>query len=269
MCRWDGGGALSTGPAPTPYHVYDGHGLLLVGTCDAAALADGFAGQDVHPVRTASGQGVLLLFICDFREASHGPHLEFHVTALAAPEADQRLGDDPAEALAALATRKDWGVLSLHLWNDADNVVAYNTEYLGLQAMRADGRIDVSAGQVDFAFSTPEAGPIAQGSVGLAKRSDAHLMRRVLRYLGWRGLWDAMRRKPSVAHVVNRKSEVITHNGRAQTRTAPDKMIVSAFDAARDQMDLDQGPLAQYGFEPKIVEHLWPFRFVYLHPDAT
>ena len=78
-----------------------------------------------------------------------------------------------------------------------------------------------------------------------------------------------MRRKPAVAHVINRKGDVIPRNGRARTKTAPDKMIVTGFDPGKDQLDLGQGLLARYGFQPQIVEHLWPFRFVYQHPDDS
>ena len=260
---------MSTGSAPTPYHVYDGHGLLLVGTCDATALEPSFTGQDVSPVLTASGQGVLILFVCNFNEASHGPHLEFHVTALAAPKAGTQITDDPAAALTALAVQRDWGVLSLHLWNDSEAVVAYNSEYLGLQARQCRGKMAVGASAVSFDFSDAQGAPLVAGTIRRKGRSDAGLMWRVLRNLGWSGLRDAVRRKPNVAHVINRKGNVIPRNGRARTLTAPDKMIVTAFDPEKDHLDLDQGVLAHYAFRPRIAEHLWPFRFVYLHPDAS
>ncbi len=257
---------LSTGPAPVPYHVYDGHGLLVLGTCETAALDRSFDGQDVHPVLTRAGKGVLVVFICDFPRASHGAHSEFHITALCAPTKGARLSDDPAAALASLATRPEWGVLSLHLWNDAAPVVAYNTEYLGLSAKLMTGKIIKDADRVHFAFADADGAPLASGAVAFNARSDAGLMMRIMRHLGLRGLWSAARNKTSQAAVINRKSEVIAHNGRATTLTCPDKMVVTAFDPARDQFTLS-GPLSALQFAPLIVEHLWPFRFVYLHPD--
>ena len=260
---------LSTGPAPVPYHVYEGHGLVILGYCDGTALLNAFAGQDVHPVLTQSGQGILLVFVCDFARASLGPHHELHITALAAPETGQVVADDPAAALASFATRPDWGVLSLHLWNDTSRVVAYNSEYLGLQAQQSDGHVTVQDGRLDFAFSGPDGGPLAAGNLRVNARSDAGLMMRVMRRLGWGALWDALRKRPALAHVINRKSQVIPRNGRAKTLTAPDKMIVTRFDPARDHVDFTAGPYAAFGFAPKIIEHLTPFRFVYLHPDAS
>ena len=261
--------ALSTGTAPTPYHVYDGHGLVLVGTCNAQTLAPAFSGQDVSPVLTASGAGILILFICDFPKASHGPHLEFHVTALASAKAGTRIADDPAAALAALARRRDWGVLSLHLWNDSPEVVAYNSEYLGLQARQCRGEVSVAADAVTFDLSDGQGAPLATGRIRRKTRSDAGLMWRVMRHLGWGGLREAVQRKPAIAHVINRKGDVIPRNGRARTMTAPDRMILSGVDPARDRLDLSRGLLARYGFRPRVAEHLWPFRFVYLHPDAS
>ena len=258
---------LSTGPAPTPYHVYDGHGLLIVGICDAANLAPALADQDVYPVLTCAGNAIVNLFVCDFTDASLGPHLEFHITALCAPEPGHTLPDDPAAALSAFATQHDWGALSLHLWNDTDAVVAYNSEYLGLGAAQANGHVNVRADQADFGFTDARGAALASGSFRLNRRSDAGLMLRVMRHLGLRGLWQALRKKPALAHLINRKSKVLPRNRRAQTRTAPDHMIVSAFDPAHDRLNAHSGPLSALGFVPQIFEHVFPFRFVYLHPD--
>ncbi|WP_370400943.1 hypothetical protein [Sulfitobacter sp. JB4-11] len=258
---------LSTGTAPTPYTVTAGHGLIIVGHCSAGALAAAFDGQDVFPVLTEGGQGVLVVFVCDFAEASHGPHLEFHVTALAAPVPGATVPQDRAAALSALATQADWGVLSLHLWNDTPDVVAYNSEYLGLNARRCTGFVKVMQAHLDFSFEDQDGTALSSGKLRLNRRSDAGLMGRVLRHLGWRGLWDAIRRRPARAHVINPKSRVMDRNGRALTLTAPDKMIVTGFDAAHDRLEVSGGILGRYGFKPLIFEHLWPFRFVYVHPD--
>ena len=253
--------------APTPYLVMDGHGLVVLGTCDAAALKPAFDAQQVHPVLTESGRGILILFICDFAQASHGPHLEFHVTALAAPTPGTTLRDAPEAALAALATQHEWGVLSLHLFNDTANVVAYNSEYLGLQAQLCSGAVDVSAAHVGFSFAQTDGAEIASGNMRLNKRSDAGAMWQVLRRLGGQGLWDAMRKRPARAHVINRISDVVPRNGRALTLTAPDQMLVTRFAPDQDRLTLSGDMLTGYGFTPTIFEHVWPFRFVYVHPD--
>jgi hypothetical protein len=42
--------------------------------------------------------------------------------------------------------------------------------------------------------------------------------------------------------------------------------IVTDFHPAQDSFEVG-GVLGQYGIVPKIVQHIWPFRFVYRHPD--
>jgi len=257
---------LSTGPAPTPYHVYDGHGTLLIGTCSQDSLQDHYADQDVYPVLTQSGSAIMLIFLCQFAHASHGPHIEFHITALSAPEPDIKLPDDPAAALAALATQPTWGALSLHLWNDSPSVVAYNSEHLGLQAQICQGDLSFAHGKLSFDLTNAQNEPLCTGHLSCPPRSESGLMRRTIRYLGWRGLWAAVRRKPSQAYVINRKGPVLSENGRAKTLTAPDKMVISSFDPQNDRLANTLGPLAAYDLDPQIVEHIWPFRFVYLNP---
>ena len=258
---------LSTGSAPVPYHVYNGHGLLVLGTCKADILQRRFADEDVHPVLTRAGKGILVLFICDFPNASHGPHTEFHITALSAPTVGEVVPDDPSAALAALGLRPDWGVLSLHLWNDDPDVVAYNTEYLGLEATQLQGGVIKTARKLCFDCRDMDGEAIVSGKVRIPKRSDAGLMWRIMRALGLRGVWHAGMNKVSQATVINRKSPVMPYNGRAQTFTAPDKVVVTAFDPEKDEIETASGPLAANGFTPHILQHLWPFRFVYLHPD--
>ncbi len=75
----------------------------------------------------------MVVFMSDFRDASLGPHGGLHITALAALRSDERLGAHPADTLAALGTRQDRSVLSLHLWNDTVQVVACKGDNLGLQ----------------------------------------------------------------------------------------------------------------------------------------
>ncbi len=53
------------------------------------------------------------------------------------------------------------------------------------------------------------------------------------------------------------------------TGLAPDSMVVTAFDSAQDRFDAADGPLAAYDFVPQVMVHVWPFRIVYLHPDAS
>ncbi len=254
---------VSTGELPVPYHVYDGHGLLVGGTCD---IANAFDGQDVYPVHNASGQGLAVLFVCDFTGASHGAHREIHFAALAAPAPGQILPDDPAALLAAFAMQPDWGILSLHLWNDDPGVVAYNREFLGLDAHLCAGDFSLDPGRVRFGFED-ETGALLSGDVGFPRFSDAGMMFALMRHMGLRGMIAAARQPHAVAHVFNRKSTPQDQNLRARTLTAPDKMVVTRFRPARDHITLSSPLLSPYGFQAHCLEHISPFRFVYFPPD--
>jgi hypothetical protein len=47
---------LSTGPAPEPYHVYDGYGLFVGGEADLAAARRLLAREQVTCIRNSPGQ---------------------------------------------------------------------------------------------------------------------------------------------------------------------------------------------------------------------
>lgn len=257
---------VSTGDLPVPYHVYAGHGALIGGLCDPVALARAFAGQDVFPVLDEHGQGLAVLFVCDFTDASHGPHREIHLTALAAPTKGETLPADPAALFAAFALRPDWGVLSLHLWNDDPGVVAYNREFLGLDAQLCSGDFALTPNRVTFDFADADGAPLLRGGLTAGRLSEAGMMWGLLRHMGLSGVVAAARQPHATAHVINRKGPVIGKNLRARTLTAPDRMVVRRFRAGRDRLDLPHPVLEPYAFRATCLEHISPFRFVYLPP---
>jgi hypothetical protein len=263
----DGTVALSVGPLPTPYFVFDGHGVLIMGQAEPQAVACDFADQDVFPIATQSGKAAMALFVCSFTDASLGPHLELQAVALCAPTPDQRISDDPTAIAAALISHPEWGLLSLHLWNDSSNVVAYNSEYLGLGAELASG--DVALGKdFRFVFQDAKGAPLISGQLARKGFSDLRCVFSLMRSLGLHTVLRMARQPFALAHLVNRKSAVLARNGRAQTITSADQMVVTRFAAKRDHLVLS-GPLATYGFTPLCYEHISPFRFVYLHPDCA
>lgn len=262
----DGTVTVSTGALPKPYHVYDGHGLLLTGHGDAAAVTQAFAGQDVFPVLTQSGRAAMGLFVCTFPNASLGPHLELQAVALCAPNPGQTIADDATAFLAAMATRPDLAPFSLHLWNDSADVVAYNSDYLGLNAAQAPGEITLGK-RMQFSFSDASGAALASGDVSKNRLSDLGATFALIRQIGLHQVLRMARQPFAQAHLVNRKSAALPRNGRAQTITAADQMVVTRFDAKRDRLTLS-GPMASYDFQPLCLEHIAPFRFVYLHPDA-
>lgn len=256
--------AVSTGDLPKPYHVYDGHGLLITGQAKADVVAQAFVDQDVFPVLTQSGKAAMGLFICSFADASLGPHLELQAVALCADVPGQTISDGSTAFLGALATRPELAVLSLNLWNDTAPVVAYNRDYLGLEADLAQGQISLGK-RMDFNIAAPDGTALAEGSIRKNRLSDLGATFALMRQLGLHQVLRLARQPFALAHLVNRKTPVLPCNGRARTITAADQMVITYFAPKRDRLTLC-GPLAAYNFEPQCFEHMSPFRFVYLHP---
>ena len=70
----------SVGAQPTPYHIYDGHAVLIGGTADLAAVKKLLHNERVVPVQTQSGRALMALWAVDEPVASHGAHTEMQVS---------------------------------------------------------------------------------------------------------------------------------------------------------------------------------------------
>ena len=66
----------STDEQPTPYHVYDGHLMLIGGSADYGAVAALLAGEKVYPAKAELGCALMAIYVADETQASHGPHTE-------------------------------------------------------------------------------------------------------------------------------------------------------------------------------------------------
>ncbi|MCI2397848.1 hypothetical protein [Aliiroseovarius subalbicans] len=263
---------VSTGAEPVPYRAEDGEGLMLIGRGNLETVTQAMGSEGVHPVVTASGHAAMGIILSDFRKASHGAHREIQVFALCSKTPGEVIGDDAMALPVAMTTRSDLGTLCLHLWNDTARVVAFNTEYLGLNARLAACEFFPRDGDaVTFACADKETGPILRGQIGFQKRPSLATLWEVLRIAGWRAFVHLGRSPYAGAFVVNKRSDVLPENRFAPTFTGADKMVTRHWndgrDDGRDRLELLHPDLQPYGFEPIAVEHMWPFRFVYHHPD--
>jgi len=260
--------SLSVGEVPTPYHVYDGHGLLACGTADLGAVEKALQGQEVYPVRTKAGKAVMGIFVCDFQQASLGPHVELQISALVSRTKGETVSDHPFALPAAMVVRPEWGTVCLHIWNDTETVVAYNRDYLGLNPELAAGQIDRVAGRKIFSFSSPDGHVLLKGEVNEKSRPSLTALFSLSRLTGLGPLMRIARQPYVSAHVVNLKSDVFPENRRAPTYTAADVNVLQRFDPHRDEFTIADAALQRYGFTPHCYQHISPFRFVYLRPEA-
>ena len=259
---------LSTGTAPTPYHVYDGEALLIFGDVAADTIAAAIDGENVHLVEIAPGRVAAGMIMADFRDASMGPHHELQFFVLVAGQPGETIADLPLALPIALAS-PGYATLCFKLWNDADAVLAYNNDYLGLNASPAEFRLFQQQADKSLAFSVTGAGgaPILHGQWAPKKRTAVSAMWEMLKIAGWRRFMALGRAAYAKGAVVNRRSAVMPDNRPAPIYSAADHNVARHWDKATDQLEISGAAIADLDFQPRALQHLWPFRFVYRHPD--
>ncbi|MGJ8537146.1 MAG: hypothetical protein ACSHW2_08325 [Parasphingopyxis sp.] len=260
---------LSTGSAPTPYHVYDGEGLLIFGDVACDAMEQSIQGEGIHLVKTAPGRAAAGFIMADFRQASMGPHRELQFFTLVSDTEGESISDAPLALPIAMATRLGWGTLCHNLWNDVDSVIAYNTEYLGLNARHAAFRLFEKSpgGDIRFGISDDIGDPIIEGHFQRQKATSFSAMWEMMRIAGLRNFLALGRAPYARGHVVNRRSAVMPDNRKAQIFTSSDHNIARHWNPSADRLDIRAPALAKFDFRPLGLQHLWPFRFVYRHPS--
>ena len=261
---------ISVGSVPVPYHVYDGWALLIGGTARLAAVQALLAGEAVTPVVTTAGRALAALWVCDFTQASLGPHRELQLSLLVSTDEPRGpVRAHPLAALRLLAADAGVGMLCHGLWNDAPVAVAYNREVLGLPARRAEGRLSLTPEALDFAFTDAARGEtLAEGHLGAPGRRSMGAGLALARLLGPGGLWRFARQPWIAARVINPVGAVIPGNAAAETFSAPGRTVLRIFDAAADRLAIPAGAYAGLDFTPGFVEVMQPFRFVYLEPEG-
>ncbi len=261
---------LRTGTAPTPYHVHDGEALLIFGDISTAAVAAVIEGDDVHLVETRSGRAAAGMIMADFRDASMGPHHELQFFVLVADQPGATIGELPLALPIAMAS-PDYATLCFKLWNDVDAVLAYNNDYLGLNASAAAFRLFQQQGDGSTAFSIVDAGgePLLRGRFAPHKRTRVSAMWEMLKIAGWRRLMALGRARYTEGAVVNRRSAVMPNNRKAPIFTDAGHNVARLWDSATDQLEIGGEEIDGLDFEPRALQHLWPFRFVYRHPDDS
>ncbi|RED16167.1 hypothetical protein [Parasphingopyxis lamellibrachiae] len=260
---------LSTGKAPTPYLVHDGQALLVFGSVDGDALQSNLADEAIHPVATFRGRMAAGFILADFHEASMGPHCELQFFVLTSDDADRSIGASPFALPLAMATRPKWATVCMRLWNNTRPVIAYNNEYLGLNAEY--GEFDLFKGDspkgLEFAVTGNRGEPIVTGSVRRRRSTAMSAMWQMAKLAGLRRFL-ALGAAPFVSgHVVNRVGSVMPFNRRAQIFTMSDHNVVRPWSDTADTIQIHEPEIHALGFRAVSVQHLWPFRFVYRHPD--
>jgi hypothetical protein len=264
----NGKATLSTGEAPTPYHVYDGYGLLIGGTSDYAATERMLKGETVTPVRTADGRALMAVWVCDFTEASLGPHRELQFAIFVSRQPVEPLARHSFSALSVILTRPDVQMLCHGLWNDVPAVVAYNREVLSLNARQADCRIERRTGGIEFAFLERATGQLlVSGTIRNGRRASLRASWSYLSAVGYRRGMALARQDWLAMRVLNPVGVVLDRNAAAETFTKNDANTVRFFDRGADALEFGDTPYRSLQFTPESVQAMEGFKFVYLAPE--
>ncbi len=261
--------STSAGDQPTPYHVYDGHVLLIGGTADFDGVASMLANEQISPVRTESGRALMAIYVANETEASHGPHTELQISFYVSHQPTIAVKDGPFAAVHFLISDANARQMCHMIWNNSVETVAYNREVLGLTPRLATSEFSRRAGQVDFAFHDAEsAALLAQGSVHEATRQPLGAVVALFRSFGVRRALAAASMKEVAVKVVNPVNDVLSRNADAQTVSVSDTIVTQRFDPTNDWLEIaGNSPYSRLDFRPTFVQHMRGFKMVYLNPE--
>ena len=177
---------ISVGRVPVPYHIYDGHGLLIGGTAELATVTALLQNEQVTPLQTSEGKALMAIWICDFNEASLEAHNELQIAIAVSHQPIKPLESHPLALLKAIFVNPDVRMLCHGLWNNTKKVVAYNSELLGLSAQLNQGQIERKHGTKSFTFHNEAGELILEGQVREAQYTPMGVGWQFSRLLGFR-----------------------------------------------------------------------------------
>lgn len=263
----NGHGDLSIGQVPTPYHIYDGSAAFIGGTADYEEVRRLLAVEQVTPVQTTSGSALMGIWVCDFCDASLGPHTELQFSIFVARDSIYDIPEHSLSVLTTMITRQDVQMLCHGLWNNTPKAVAYNRELLSLNARLAESKIARRAGKLQFEFRDAAlATPIFSGELNKPERGSIRATFSLAAQIGFAQSL-AMARAPWVEmKVVNPVGVALSRNAVAQAFTKVVAPRIRFWDDSTDTLHFGEVPHARLQFKPRFIEFMDGFRFVYLNP---
>ncbi len=260
---------LSTGTVSTPYRVSDGNCLIIGGTADLFAVKERLKGQAVYPIETKDGKALMLVWVCDFQEADLGPHVELQFSILVSRSPLTALKPHPFGIIKLIANEPKVGLYVDQIWNDTKPVIAYNNEYLGLNAQLCNGAIsrDEEKGIKKFIFTDLDSGKtLLEGQVSEDKKNLSQTNIKLIRLMGIKNAFKFATRFWIKAKSINPIGDVHPENLAAETYLHAESVVVQSFDPNLDDLKIGDRTVNKLGFEPQFLEHLSKIKFVYLDP---
>lgn len=264
----NGKATISTGEVPTPYHIYDGYGAFIAGTADLAATQRLLQSEQVTPLQNTDGRALMGIWLCDFVDASLGPHHELQFSIFVTRQKTPALSNHPLSLLSAMLTQPDLQMMCHGLWNSTAVVVAYNRELLSLNAKLSTSTIERDAQKLQFDVRDAASGSaILTGHLSKPAQLSWSANWAFLRQLGFGKTMQANRQPWIEMQVVNPLGVRLTHNGVAKAMDKNDTNNIRYFDPQSDRLTFGNSPYCALDFRPQVVQHMSGFKFVYLEPQ--
>lgn len=263
-----GKATISTGEVPTPYHIYDGYGAFIAGTADLAATQRLLQSEQVMPIQTADGRALMGIWLCDFTDASLGPHHELQFSIFVTRQQSPALSSHPLSLLSAMLTEPSLQMMCHGLWNNTKAVVAYNRELLSLNAKLSNSMIQRDAQKLQFDVRDATSGSaILTGHLSKPAQPSWSANWAFMRQLGFGKTMQANRQPWVEMKVVNPLGVGLTYNGVAKAMDKNDTNNIRYFDPKADHLTFGDSPYRALDFRPQVVQHMSGFKFVYLNPQ--
>lgn len=258
----------SAGEMPSPYLVYDGQVMFIGATADYTAVRDLLSNEALTPLRTTDGKALMAVWICDFTEASLGPHTELQFSIFAAYQPVPDLPSHPLSIFQAVAANAATRMVCHRLWNNSARVVAYNREALRLDANLVQSVIASHNGTIMFGF-TVGGESLVEGAIQFPKRQQNAVIVDLMKLMGVIPFIRSAFHPVLNLTVVNTHSADYPHNAEAQTYTARESVTLKYFDAAQDSLHIHTAPYNALSLTPTFAQRLTGVKFVYLDPQQV
>jgi len=263
-----GSATISTGTAQTPYHIYNGYGAFIGGTVDLGPIQQLLRKETVTPMQTTDGRAFMGIWVCNFTDASLGPHHELQFSFFVSGRPNERIVSRPLSLLTLLATRPDVQMLCHGLWNNTAEVVAYNRELLSLNACLTKSRIDRAEGAFLFDFKDGASGQaLITGRLPNPERPSLRANWEMMSSIGFRRLWALYQQPWMGLRIMNPTGTGLNRNAIAETFTKNKTNAVRYFCNTRDTLKFGETTYGLVNFKPEFVQFMTGFKFVYLMPN--
>lgn len=258
---------LSLGELPTPYHIYAGSGVFIGGECDLTPAQQLLKDETLLPLQNQHGRALMGIWVCDFTEASLGPHHELQFSFFVSKQALPPVPARAFQALALILTRPEVQMLCYGLWNNTAPVIAYNREYLSLDARLADSQITRAGGSLRFAYTDALThAPIFSGEIHQPQQASWRAGLDLIQQIGWRG-WLAAARQPWVhMQVCSPVAGCLQRNAAADTFTKNDFTALRYFTGA-DRLKFSDPTYQSLNFQPQYLQYFDGTKMVFLQPQ--